>query len=87
MIYARAFYTEKDFSEDLENGKALYAWVISAGPDKTIETEPTDSDLQGDDIGVSISTPKSVAGISDNKTSNLQSTKAPNAPPDVSEAP
>jgi len=33
---------------------AEYVWVISAGLDSTINTDPTDTTLQGDDIGVLI---------------------------------
>ena len=29
-----------------------YVWVISAGPDGDIDTDPTDTTLQGDDIGI-----------------------------------
>lgn len=83
LVYAKAFYNEIDITLE----EKIYAWVLSAGPDKTLQTEPTNSDIKGDDIGVAISTPKSVPGISDNRTSVLQSTSVPSAPPSLEEAP
>lgn len=53
LIYIRATYKKE------ENGKLLYAWVISAGPNKMVETAPTDNKLKGDDAGAAI-----VSGLS-----------------------
>lgn len=48
LIYIRASYHKE------ESGKYLYLWVISAGPNKKIETAPTDDELHGDDSGALI---------------------------------
>ena len=33
------------------SGNTVYAWILSAGPDGKIQTDDSDSDTQGDDIG------------------------------------
>lgn len=45
LIYIRATYQKE------EAGKPLYGWVLSAGPNETVETAPTDKELKGDDVG------------------------------------
>lgn len=48
LIYIRATYQKE------EAGKPLYGWVLSAGPNKTVETAPTDKEPKGDDVGALI---------------------------------
>jgi len=50
LVYVKAMYTPTTETTGGENKQ--YGWIISAGPNGTLETDVIHSYLQGDDIGV-----------------------------------